>query len=61
VAIIERAYAVDQRVTIATLGSVVETARREGVANPAIIVVGEVVSVPTLVTAPVLQAALADG
>jgi uroporphyrin-III C-methyltransferase/precorrin-2 dehydrogenase/sirohydrochlorin ferrochelatase len=48
VAIIERAYSPDQRVTSATLETIAEAAERSGVTNPAIIVVGEVVSVPRL-------------
>jgi len=56
IAIIERAYAPDQRVTVGTLGSIVEIAAREQVANPAIIIVGDVVSVPTWLTADVLAA-----
>jgi uroporphyrin-III C-methyltransferase/precorrin-2 dehydrogenase/sirohydrochlorin ferrochelatase len=51
VGIIERAYSPDQRVTIATLETIVDTAAREKVANPAIIVVGDVVGVPALVSA----------
>ncbi len=51
IAIIERAYAPDQRVTVGTLGSIVEIAAVEQIANPAIIIVGDVVSVPTWLTA----------
>ena len=56
IAIIERAYAPDQRVTVGTLDSIVEIAAAEGVENPAIIVVGDVVSVPSWLTAGVLSA-----
>ena len=56
IAIIERAYAPDQRVTVGTLASIVEIAAAEHVANPAIIIVGDVVSVPTWLTAGVLTA-----
>ena len=48
VALIERAYCPDQRVTIGTLASITSAAERAGVVNPAIIVVGEVVNVPAL-------------
>lgn len=54
IAIIERAYALDQRVTVGNLESIVEIAQAEQIANPAIIVVGDVVSVPTWLTASVL-------
>lgn len=43
VAIIERAFAPDQRVTIGTLESIVDAAAAVGVQNPAVIVVGDVV------------------
>ena len=56
IAIIERAYAPDQRVTVGTLESIVEIAAVEQVANPAIIIVGDVVSVPTWLNASVLTA-----
>ena len=56
IAIIERAYAPDQRVTVGTLDSIVEIAAAEGVENPAIIVVGDVVSVPSWLAAGVLSA-----
>jgi uroporphyrin-III C-methyltransferase/precorrin-2 dehydrogenase/sirohydrochlorin ferrochelatase len=51
VAIIERAYASDQRTTFGTLESIVETAASTGVSNPAIIVIGDVVSVPMMLAA----------
>jgi uroporphyrin-III C-methyltransferase / precorrin-2 dehydrogenase / sirohydrochlorin ferrochelatase len=51
VAVVERAYAPDQRVTLGTLGTIAEQAEREQVRNPAIIVVGDVVSVPMLAAA----------
>lgn len=54
VAIIERAYAPDQRVTVGTLESIEEHAAAASVANPAIIIVGDVVSVPSWLTADVL-------
>ncbi|MGI9135650.1 MAG: uroporphyrinogen-III C-methyltransferase [Candidatus Nanopelagicales bacterium] len=53
IAIIERAYAPDQRVTVGTLESIVEISAVEQIANPAIIIVGDVVSVPTWLTASV--------
>lgn len=43
VAIIERGYSPDQRVTIGDLGTIAATATRIGVANPAVIVIGDVV------------------
>ena len=57
VAIVERAFAADQRTTTGTLASIVEAATRADVTNPAVIVVGDVVSVPALAAA---RAALAD-
>ena len=48
-AVIERAYAPDQRVTTATLGTLAAAALAAGVANPAVIVIGDVVGVPGLV------------
>ncbi len=56
IAIIERAYAPDQRVTVGTLNSIVDIAAAEQIANPAIIIVGDVVSVPSWLTASVLTA-----
>jgi uroporphyrin-III C-methyltransferase/precorrin-2 dehydrogenase/sirohydrochlorin ferrochelatase len=56
IAIIERAYAPDQRVTIGTLATIVEIAQAQQVENPAIIIVGDVVSVPSWLTADVLAA-----
>lgn len=44
VAVIERATTPAQRVTVATLGTIAEVAGRVGVANPAVIVVGDVVT-----------------
>lgn len=44
VAIVERATAPDQRVTVGTLATIAETAQRMGVRNPAVIVVGDVVT-----------------
>jgi len=55
VAIIERAYAADQRTTIATLATIAEAADREGVVNPAVIVIGDVVNVPALVAAAAIS------
>jgi uroporphyrin-III C-methyltransferase/precorrin-2 dehydrogenase/sirohydrochlorin ferrochelatase len=46
VAVIERAYSPDQRVTRGTLATISSNAKRAGVTNPAIIVVGDVVNVP---------------
>lgn len=51
VAIIERAYAPDQRVTTGTLETIEQAAEREQVRNPAIIVIGDVVAVPTFLAA----------
>ncbi|WP_433874653.1 uroporphyrinogen-III C-methyltransferase [Sinomonas atrocyanea] len=45
VAIVERGWTPEQRVTIATLGTIVDRARAVGVANPAVIVIGDVVRV----------------
>ena len=43
VAIIERGFAPDQRVTFGTLGDIAERAAAVGVENPAVVVVGDVV------------------
>jgi uroporphyrin-III C-methyltransferase/precorrin-2 dehydrogenase/sirohydrochlorin ferrochelatase len=51
VGIIERAYSPDQRVTLGTLDTIVDAAAAVGVSNPAIIVVGDVVGVPSLLSA----------
>ena len=51
IAIIERAYATDQRVTLGTLETIVATAHEHRIQNPAIIVVGDVVAVPTMLSA----------
>ncbi|MEE2528278.1 uroporphyrinogen-III C-methyltransferase [Pseudarthrobacter sp. J75] len=45
VGIVENGYLPDQRVTIGTLGSIVDQAEAVGVANPAVIVIGDVVRV----------------
>ncbi|WP_136610850.1 uroporphyrinogen-III C-methyltransferase [Sinomonas albida] len=45
VAIVENGWTPDQRVTIGTLGTIAEQAAAVGVANPAVIVVGDVVRV----------------
>ncbi|MCZ2402284.1 uroporphyrinogen-III C-methyltransferase [Paenarthrobacter sp. Z7-10] len=45
VAIIENGYAPDQRVTIGTLETIADQAQAVGVANPAVVVVGDVVRV----------------
>jgi uroporphyrin-III C-methyltransferase len=42
-AIIERAFSGSQRTTIATIGTVVDSATRTGIRSPAVIVIGEVV------------------
>ncbi len=60
VAIVERAYATDQRTTIGSLESIVDTASRVAVMNPAVIVVGDVVSVPVLAAAHAAMAGAAD-
>lgn len=51
VAVVERAWTPEQRVTVGTLATIEESARRAGAANPAIIVVGDVVAVPQLASA----------
>jgi uroporphyrin-III C-methyltransferase/precorrin-2 dehydrogenase/sirohydrochlorin ferrochelatase len=48
IAVVERAWTDSQRVTVGTLDTIAETAARVHVENPAIIVVGDVVAVPTL-------------
>ncbi len=53
VAIIERASTPEQRVTVGTLETIAATAGRIGVTNPAVIVIGDVVSVPTLLAAEI--------
>lgn len=60
-AIVERGWTPEQRVTIATLDTIVDRARAVGVANPAVIVVGDVVRVSPYAAglfsaAPALQA-----
>lgn len=45
VGIVENGYLPNQRVTIGTLGSIADQAQAAGVANPAIIVIGDVVRV----------------
>ncbi|MFJ5975805.1 uroporphyrinogen-III C-methyltransferase [Pseudarthrobacter oxydans] len=45
VGIVENGYLPDQRVTIGTLGSIADQAEAAGVANPAVIVIGDVVRV----------------
>ena len=55
VAIIERASTAQQRVTVGTLETIAATAARVEVRNPAVIVIGDVVSVPTLLTAGVTK------
>jgi uroporphyrin-III C-methyltransferase/precorrin-2 dehydrogenase/sirohydrochlorin ferrochelatase len=49
VGIIESAYTADQRITIATLDTIVEEAAFREVTNPAIIVIGDVVDIPAMV------------
>jgi uroporphyrin-III C-methyltransferase len=44
VAIIERGLRPDQRVTVGTLGTIADTARERGIRPPAVIVIGDVVS-----------------
>ena len=48
VAIIEQASTPQQRVTVGDLSSIVKLADDVGVRNPAVIVIGDVVSVPRL-------------
>jgi uroporphyrin-III C-methyltransferase/precorrin-2 dehydrogenase/sirohydrochlorin ferrochelatase len=43
VAIVERGFAPDQRVTFGTLGDIAARAAAAGVENPAVVVVGDVV------------------
>lgn len=50
IAIVERAYADNQRTVTGTLSDIVETAQRVEVSNPAVIVIGEVVNVPAALT-----------
>ncbi|MEZ2388261.1 uroporphyrinogen-III C-methyltransferase [bacterium RCC_150] len=45
VGIVENGYAPEQRVTIGTLATIADQAERVGVANPAVIVIGDVVRV----------------
>jgi uroporphyrin-III C-methyltransferase/precorrin-2 dehydrogenase/sirohydrochlorin ferrochelatase len=45
VGIVENGYLPDQRVTIGTLGTIADQAEATGVANPAVIVIGDVVRV----------------
>ncbi len=45
VGIVENGYLPNQRVTIGTLGSIADQAEATGVANPAVIVIGDVVRV----------------
>ena len=45
VGIVENGYLADQRVTIGTLGTIADQAEAAGVANPAVIVIGDVVRV----------------
>ena len=60
VAIVERASTPQQRVTVGTLETITATAQRTAVTNPAVIVIGDVVSVPTLLRAePASQGAAA--
>lgn len=51
VAIIEEASSSKQRVTVGTLESIVDRAEEVGVRNPAVIVIGDVVSVPNMLSA----------
>ncbi len=53
VAVVERGTLPDQRVTVATLGTIAGVARRRGVANPAVIVVGAVVDLAQVLPAAV--------
>lgn len=52
VAIIEEASTSRQRVTVGTLESILHLAEEVGVRNPAVIVIGDVVSVPAMLAAP---------
>jgi uroporphyrin-III C-methyltransferase/precorrin-2 dehydrogenase/sirohydrochlorin ferrochelatase len=58
VAIVERGWTPEQRVTIATLGTIVDRARAVGVANPAVIVIGDVVRVSPYAPAELRASAL---
>jgi len=51
VAIIERASTPQQRATVGTLESILALATQAEVSNPAVIVIGDVVSVPTMLAA----------
>jgi uroporphyrin-III C-methyltransferase/precorrin-2 dehydrogenase/sirohydrochlorin ferrochelatase len=51
VAVIERASTPQQRVTVGTLESIASLASNVGVTNPAVIVIGDVVTVPHLLAA----------
>lgn len=58
VAIVERGWTPEQRVTIGTLGTIVDRARAVGVANPAVIVIGDVVRVSPYAPSDVAEAPL---
>lgn len=51
VAVIERASTPEQRATVGTLESILALATQAEVSNPAVIVIGDVVSVPTMLAA----------
>ena len=51
VAVIERASTPEQRATVGTLESILALATQAQVSNPAVIVIGDVVSVPTMLAA----------
>ncbi|MGN7250552.1 uroporphyrinogen-III C-methyltransferase [Arthrobacter sp. SAFR-014] len=52
VGIVENGYLPDQRVTIGTLGTIADQAEAAGVANPAVIVIGDVVRVSPFAPSP---------
>ncbi|MDJ0355052.1 uroporphyrinogen-III C-methyltransferase [Paenarthrobacter sp. PH39-S1] len=56
VGIIENGYGADQRVTIGTLAGIADQAEAAGVANPAVIVVGDVVRVSPLAAVALAKA-----
>lgn len=60
-AVVERGFLPDQRSTVATLGTLVDRAREIGVSNPAVIVIGDVVSLADAGTEDLLTSALAAG
>ncbi|GAB2764433.1 uroporphyrinogen-III C-methyltransferase [Sinomonas soli] len=58
VAIVERGWTPEQRVTVGTVGTIVDRARAVGVANPAVIVIGDVVRVSPYAPSDIAHASL---